>query len=401
MMQPDLARAIEQAHTADIRDVAKHLGAKLRKAGNERIGPCPKCGGRDRFSVNSGKQIFNCRGCRTGGDVIDLVRLVHDRDFIGAVAFLTGEDIRARPAQKPVPAVATSETRTSLTLAQIASVLGGEIAGDRVLAPLPGRARQDRGLTVVLNHAAPDGFAVFSSETTDFKALRVYLEGRLKAAAAQRASLPDRGPPSTGDADPAAEAAKARRIWRPRKPIIEGDPAWRYLRVARGYDGQIPATLGFLPAENGYPPCMIAAFGMADEPEPGLVAIADEAVRAVHLTQLLPDGSDRTQKITVGQGAIGAPIVLAPANDLLGLAITEGIEDALSVHAATGLGAWAAGSAGRMPALADTIPSNVECVSVFGHRDPAGERGARELAARLVDRGVETILKFLEAEQAP
>ena len=41
----------------------------------------------------------------------------------------------------------------------------------------------------------------------------------------------------------------------------------------------------------------------------------------------------------------GAPIVLAPLTDALGLAITEGIEDALSVHEATGLGVWAAGSA--------------------------------------------------------
>lgn len=35
----------------------------------------------------------------------------------------------------------------------------------------------------------------------------------------------------------------------------------------------------------------------------------------------------------------GAPIVLAPLNDLLGLIVTEGIEDALSAHQATGLGA--------------------------------------------------------------
>ena len=41
----------------------------------------------------------------------------------------------------------------------------------------------------------------------------------------------------------------------------------------------------------------------------------------------------------------GSPIVLAPANDLLGLVISEGIEDALSLHEASGCGAWAAGSA--------------------------------------------------------
>jgi hypothetical protein len=32
---------------------------------------------------------------------------------------------------------------------------------------------------------------------------------------------------------------------------------------------------------------------------------------------------------------------------------SEGIEDGLSAHVATGVGAWAAGAAGFMPALAD------------------------------------------------
>jgi hypothetical protein len=71
-------RGLVRPGEADILEVAERLGAKLRKGGKERMGPCPKCGGRDRFSVNPGKQIFNCRGCQTGGDVIDLVRLVHD-----------------------------------------------------------------------------------------------------------------------------------------------------------------------------------------------------------------------------------------------------------------------------------------------------------------------------------
>ena len=95
---------------------------------------------------------------------------------------------------------------------------------------------------------------------------------------------------------------------------------------------------------------MIAAIGLAEEPEPGVLAIRDNAVRAVHLTRLTPDGRGKAgtaaDKVTIGQGSVGTPIVLAPPNDLLGLAITEGIEDGLSVHAATGMGARAAGSAG-------------------------------------------------------
>ena len=80
---------------------------------------------------------------------------------------------------------------------------------------------------------------------------------------------------------------------------------------------------------------MIAAFALTDEPEPGVLG-EPEDVHAVHLTLLLPDGSGKAavapNKITIASPA-GMPIVLAPMNDLMGLAITEGIEDALSVHA--------------------------------------------------------------------
>jgi hypothetical protein len=66
---------------------------------------------------------------------------------------------------------------------------------------------------------------------------------------------------------------------------------------------------------------MLAAFGLAHEVEPGVIAIADDAIRGVHLTRLKPDGSDRERgamaKIMVGHST-GSPIVLAPPNDGLG-----------------------------------------------------------------------------------
>jgi hypothetical protein len=145
---------------------------------------------------------------------------------------------------------------------------------------------------------------------------------------------------------------------------------------------------------------MIAAFALATEPAPGSLSIVDADVRGVHVTRLLPDGSARISKATIGRESTGFPIIIAPPNDLLGLAITEGIEDGLSVHAASGLGAWVAGNAGRMPALADSVPGYVECVLVLGHDDPAGRRGATELAVRLRARGFETILKFLRSGAA-
>jgi len=157
----------------------------------------------------------------------------------------------------------------------------------------------------------------------------------------------------------------ARWLWRRRRPIA-GTPAERYLHDARGYSGVIPTTLGYLPPSRGHPPALIAAFGFADEPEPGVISITDAAVQGVHLTKLVPDGSGKAgtdaDKIMIGRST-GSPIMIAQPNDLLGLAICEGIEDSLTVYEATGLGVWAAGSAGRIPALTETIPGYVECVT--------------------------------------
>jgi Toprim domain len=184
---------------------------------------------------------------------------------------------------------------------------------------------------------------------------------------------------------------KAAWLWAQRKPIV-GSIAETYLRKARGYTGPLPATLGLLPAlKPEHHPTMIAAFAIPDESEPGTVG-KPQHVTSVHLTLLMPDGSAKADakpnKVIIGSPR-GRPIVTAPPNDLLGLAITEGIEDALTVHQETGLGAWAAGSAGFMPALAENVPSYVEAVTIFAHADKAGQDGARKLARALDRRGIE------------
>jgi hypothetical protein len=180
----------------------------------------------------------------------------------------------------------------------------------------------------------------------------------------------------------------ARYLWARRLPV-GGSVAERYLREARGYRGVIPATIGFLPARGDHHAGLIGALGLPDEPEPGKLAILDDEVMGVHITKLNRDGGKAgtdADKITVGH-CMGNPLVVAPSNDGLGLCIAEGLEDALSVHAATGLGAWAAASASRMPALADKVPRHVEAVTVVADDDAAGWRNANELRERLLRRG--------------
>ncbi|SEE60139.1 hypothetical protein SAMN05519104_6688 [Rhizobiales bacterium GAS188] len=57
----------------------------------ERCGPCPACGGHDRFSVNTVRGVWNCRGARGGRDAISLARHVAGLTFLEAVEELTGE----------------------------------------------------------------------------------------------------------------------------------------------------------------------------------------------------------------------------------------------------------------------------------------------------------------------
>jgi hypothetical protein len=167
-----------------------------------------------------------------------------------------------------------------------------------------------------------------------------------------------------------------------------------YLREARGCRGLLPATLRFLPAQGEHDPAMLACYGFAAEPEPGRLAIALDDVVGVQLTALVPDGSGRApgkSKKSIGR-SLGVPITLAPANDLLALAIAEGIEDALSSHDANGWGVWAAGGAARMPALAAAIPSWIESVTILKDPDPDGERFALELAGLVASRSMEVRL---------
>ena len=60
------------------------------------VGPCPGCGGTDRFSLNIRKNIFWCRKSAEGGDAIALARHVQACQFLEAVELLTGRPAPGR-----------------------------------------------------------------------------------------------------------------------------------------------------------------------------------------------------------------------------------------------------------------------------------------------------------------
>jgi hypothetical protein len=139
---------------------------------------------------------------------------------------------------------------------------------------------------------------------------------------------------------------------------------------------------------------MCLPFGLPTEPAPGRLSILPAQIVGVHLTFLKADGSGKTKdakgrsKIMIGRDH-DFPLVLAPANDLGGLVIAEGIEDALNWHQDNGVGAWAAGAASLLPRIARHVPRYVESVTLIEDDNQAGHEGCLALASALHDRGFE------------
>lgn len=75
---------------------ASQEGWALRRAGSELVGPCPVCGGTDRFAINLSKNVWLCRNCSVGGDVIFLVMHTENLKFLDACERITG-GIAAKP----------------------------------------------------------------------------------------------------------------------------------------------------------------------------------------------------------------------------------------------------------------------------------------------------------------
>ena len=92
MMRDD--HRLEEAKAMPIADVVARLElSNLVRAGGELVGPCPQCGGRDRFGVNLQTGLFQCRkdcGPKSKGDQIALVQHTLGMDFPAALEWLCG-----------------------------------------------------------------------------------------------------------------------------------------------------------------------------------------------------------------------------------------------------------------------------------------------------------------------
>jgi phage/plasmid primase-like uncharacterized protein len=111
---PQFQAWIDKAKETDIDRIVRTRNIKLVGRPPEVAGPCPQCGGTDRFSVHLGKQVFNCRGCGAKGrGAIDLVMFLDGCTFFAAVETTTGEPPPddTGTARKPDPELAQRRAR--------------------------------------------------------------------------------------------------------------------------------------------------------------------------------------------------------------------------------------------------------------------------------------------------
>jgi hypothetical protein len=85
------AASIQYAKAILLEDELGRRGIRLKRIGAELCGPCPVCGGRDRFAIHLKRQLWNCRGCKRGGDVIALVQHIDGISFNEAIRTLAGD----------------------------------------------------------------------------------------------------------------------------------------------------------------------------------------------------------------------------------------------------------------------------------------------------------------------
>jgi hypothetical protein len=296
----------------------------LKRVGKELVGPCPVCGGRDRFAINTVKQVWNCRGCVRGGRAISLARHVTGCGFLEAVELLTGEP-------PPLPPVNRNEDPFAYT-ARPGSHLRHEV-------PSSGVTEQ----------------AAWERDGGDAAA-----RDRCSARRIIRALVPVRGTPGE------RYLAEVRKI----------DPgAIADVLECTDVIGWHPSVYFNSEGHELHSRRLGAIIGIMTDP------ITRIPTGAISRTYLGPDGMKVGKAKTLGrpQGILR----LTPDEDVSeGLHLSEGLETALTGMAAGFRPMWLTGSAGFMARF--PVLSGITSLTLIADHDAsgAGEGAAQEVASR-------------------
>jgi hypothetical protein len=84
-----LEAMVNEARLMTCEGWAKRRGWKMKRSGPNMWGPCPTCGGKDRFAIEAVQDKWHCRNCGIGGN--DAISLVQYLDNKGLKAATVGE----------------------------------------------------------------------------------------------------------------------------------------------------------------------------------------------------------------------------------------------------------------------------------------------------------------------
>ncbi len=173
-MSPELTALRDEAMATSCISWALQKRWKL-SPGVDRSGPCPVCGGNDRFSIHTKDNIFNCRRCGiSGSGVIDLVMKTESVGFIEACERVTGRRAsdpvdEARMARLRDEAAATERKR-----AAEANAYRERARRDGAQIWAEGRAIDTAGLSGVLDYLDRRAIDLMGTDLAQLGALRVH-----------------------------------------------------------------------------------------------------------------------------------------------------------------------------------------------------------------------------------
>lgn len=180
----------------------------------------------------------------------------------------------------------------------------------------------------------------------------------------------------------ADKVASIKKVLRECRPVVHGDPVWKYLNTRTGIV-DVPADIKFHPGlhhtEGGMHPAMVS-----------VLRAQDGTGITLHRTYLTLDGRKASmspaKKFMAGKRLNGGAVRLSRVEPVIGMA--EGIETALAAAERFHMPVWAATNSVLLEQFMP--PAGVESVVIFGDNDSSytGQSAAYNLARRLVREGI-------------
>ena len=359
---------------ADWLAALERAGWDGKRVGREHVGPCPRCGGTDRFHVAEGSTVAVLAGCRHGCTFEDLAAHLFPSTARGTPRRRRFRRLaRGSGGRRDDPGRTRPKTRPKApdSLEAISGDSGGP--GPRI-PPKTDRSAENGpvGSPLTDERHSPKGRSTPEN--------RPGVHGHAVPVNAARRLWRRSGPVPTDPAHPARRWAARRHLWRP------GDPWPDAVRWIEGPGG------GSLVAAFAPVAAWIEAHPPASPP----------GVQLVHVDADGRPRKDRGGLSKRSRGSMtGAVCVIGPLWRSGPLHVAEGIADALAVAAREDGAVIAAGGTATLARIAGAVAALSRLVTLWPDGDGPGRLAARRLALALRDRGAVVALAAVPDGEDP